>query len=182
MTRDALIEAQDYQTKYANLKRREASYNIGNMVMLRTDHLHPDTLAQQPAKKLRARRIGPYKIMEKISEVNYKLQLPHNIRVHPVFHISQLVDYHENPFPERTVPPPPPIRINDHEEFEIEEVLDHKVRKYPKIVKRFFLIKWKGYPTHDATWEKEEALKNARKALQDYMETLTPQQRKELQL
>ena len=64
IARDALIEAQDQQTKYANQKQREVTYNIGDLVMLKTDHLHPDTLAQQPSRKLRAWRIGPYKILE----------------------------------------------------------------------------------------------------------------------
>jgi len=148
--------------------------------MLKTDHLHPDTLAQQPSRKLCARRIGPYKILERIGEVSYKVDLPSNIRVHPVFHISQLDNFHENPFPGHTVPPPPPIRINDHEEFEIEEILDHKSRKYNKMVKCFYLIKWKGYPTHDATWEKEEVLNHAQDILQDYLDNLIPQICKDL--
>jgi hypothetical protein len=126
MAQDAIIEAQDQQAKYANMKHREVSYQTNDMVLLKTDHLHPDTLAQQPSKKLRAHRIGPFKIVDKIREVNYRLELPHNIRIHPVFHVSQLEAYHENPFSERTVPPPPPIQINDHEEYEVEAILDHK--------------------------------------------------------
>ena len=43
----------------------------------------------QPSKKFRSRYIGPYKIIEKISSQAYKLlELPPNMKVHPVIHIG----------------------------------------------------------------------------------------------
>ena len=50
--------------------------------------------------------------------------------------------------------PPPPIIVNDEEEYEVEEILD-KRKHYGKIQ---YLIKWKGYPLSEASWELEENL------------------------
>ena len=44
----------------------------------------------QPSKKFRARYIGPYTIIEKISSQAYKLDLPSSMKVHLVFHIGLL--------------------------------------------------------------------------------------------
>ena len=61
--------------------------------------------------------------------------------------------YNEDNF-RRKQEPPPPISINEKEEFEVEENLD--VRKHYR--KTQYLIKWKGYPLSDASWEPESNL------------------------
>jgi hypothetical protein len=54
-------------------------------------------LLNQPGKKFRSRYIGPYKIIEKISSQAYKLYLPLNMKVHPVFHIGLLKEFNLSP-------------------------------------------------------------------------------------
>ncbi|KAG4094185.1 chromo domain-like protein [Neocallimastix lanati (nom. inval.)] len=49
---------------------------------------------------------------------------------------------------------PPPIVINNEEEYEVEQILDKRTH-YGKIQ---YLIKWKGYPLSEASWEPEENL------------------------
>jgi hypothetical protein len=50
------------------------------------------------------------------------------------------------------------------EEYEVEEILDSKQLRN----KQYFLVKWKGYPLHDATWEPLENLTNARDLLERF--------------
>jgi hypothetical protein len=99
--------------------------------------------------------------------VAFKLALPETLKVHPVFHVSMLRPYkdptsienHEAP-----PPPPPAITIDDHPEYEVESILDHRSHRHHIQ----YLVKWRGYPDHDASWEPEENLANARKILRAY--------------
>jgi len=49
---------------------------------------------------------------------------------------------------------PPPIILNNEEEYEVEQILDKRTR-YGKTQ---YLIKWKGYPLSEASWKPEEYL------------------------
>ena len=99
-------------------------------------------------KKFIQRTLGPYKILEKVTEVSYKLDLPKSLRIHPIVHVSSLEPNYEDNF-NRITPSPSPIIINDEEEYEVEEILD-KRKHYSKIQ---YLIKWKGYPLSEVSWE-----------------------------
>ena len=45
---------------------------------------------KRPSTKLDYTKLGPLKIDEVIGKVNYKLKLPEDMRIHPVFHVSLL--------------------------------------------------------------------------------------------
>jgi hypothetical protein len=150
--KDALLQAKERQEKYANQNRQHQEFEVGNQVMLSTAHIQDDINRRRPKKKLNPKFIGPYTIIEKLSSVVYKLDLPSSMKIHPVFHISLLKLYHQddNMF-HRDVPPPPEIIIDTNnqpsEEFEVERILDCKIVRGRKL----YLIQWKGYPLHHAT-------------------------------
>ena len=48
------------------------------------------SLAKKPNEKLSPRFYGPYKVIQRIGEVAYKLELLEDSKIHPVFHISML--------------------------------------------------------------------------------------------
>ena len=68
-------------------------------------------------------------------------------RLHPVFPVVKLTPVPEEPFPGRQQPtPPPPIIVDNVEEYEVEEILNSR-RHNGKVQ---YKIKWKGYDhTHD---------------------------------
>ncbi len=105
-------------------------------------------------KKMKPRKLGPFRIKEKISDLAYKLELPENIKIHPVVHVSSLEPFYEDEKFRRKQEPPPPVIINNEEEYEVEKILDE--RKY--YGKKQYLIKWKGYPLSEASWEPESNL------------------------
>ena len=71
--------------RYANARRRDVTFAAADLVWLKTDHLQlPGSLS----RKLAAKWIGPYKILEAINPVAMRVQLPASIRLHPVVHIS----------------------------------------------------------------------------------------------
>jgi hypothetical protein len=68
-----------------------------------------------------------------------------------------LEPYHENPIPERHREPPAQVKIEGHEEFEVQEVLDSmKIRG-----KLLYLVFWRGYPSSKATWKPARNLVHA---------------------
>ena len=157
--------AQAAQAKYANKKRRHVTYSVNDQVLLSTAYLNLASQSQRPTRKFSPRFVGPFRVIQVISPVTYKLELPPTLRVHSVFHVSLLKPYHQSAtFPQRNPPPPPPVSIDDHEEFEVERILDSRTR-YRRIE---YLVKWKGYPDYDATWEPSNNLLNAQQAIHDF--------------
>ena len=56
------------------------------------------------------------------------MDFPADIQVHPVRHISELEPPAKDPNPGQVVPPPPPVEIDAEEKWEVEEVLNAKIR------------------------------------------------------
>src|SRR3954470_10517443 len=169
---DTLTLAKAHQEKNANKSRRDVLFEVGDQVLLNSHHVHLASQALRPSKKLQHRFIGPYPIISKVSPVAYKLALPPDLHIHPVFHVSLLRPYlapdtvaHRSP----PIEPPPAISVDDHLEYEVEYILDVRSRYR----RREFLVKWVGYPVHDATWELESNLPNADEAVRDFLATRT---------
>ena len=159
-----LVQSQARYRQTANPHRRSQEYKVGERVLLSNEHLAIPRGGT--SRKLREVWAGPYLIVERIGEVNYRLQLPPTMRVHPVFHVSRLKPYYE-PEPDRRSAPVPPIVVDGTEEYEVEALMGD--RKRGRVQQ--YLVQWKGYPTSDNTWEKEQDLEpHARDALQEYRE------------
>jgi hypothetical protein len=170
--KDALTLAKANQERNANRHRRDVEYNVGDQVLLNSNHINLASQALRPSKKLQHRFIGPYQVITKVSPVAYKLELPPDLRIHPVFHVSLLRPYQApTKIEHRTLntPPPPAITIEDHQEYEVEQILDQRTR----FRRKEFLVKWVGYPDYDATWEPEANLKNATDAVKEFLASRT---------
>jgi hypothetical protein len=89
--KDNLTMAQNRMKQQADQNRSERSFEVGDWVFLR---LQPyKQMSHKQAKKdnkLSPKYYGPYKVLEKIGTMAYKLELPTSSRVHPVFHVSCL--------------------------------------------------------------------------------------------
>jgi hypothetical protein len=167
--KDKMAQAQMRQAEVANRRQEHMVFKVGDLVLVNADHVLEDWEKQRPTRKLGSQKIGPFRVTEVISDTAYKVRLPSNMKAHPIFHINLLEKYIETPleFGRRDPPRPPPIEMEQEEEepeYEVEEILkDKMVRK-----RRKYLVKWKGYPMHESSWEDEENLKNASGALAKY--------------
>ena len=94
LIRDRLKVAQSRQKSYANSKRKAIEYEVGDRIYLRVSPLRG--VKRFGVKgKLAPRFVGPYRILQRMGEVAYKLELPEGLSgVHDVFHVSQLKKCH----------------------------------------------------------------------------------------
>lgn len=152
-----LEEAQHRQKRAADHRRRPSpDYNIGDQVLLSTTNLNLRHLGA--TRKLLPKWIGPFKILESINGVSFKLELPERYkRLHPIFHVSLLKPYRDGtldfPARERHDRPPPELLPSGEEVFEVERILDKRTQRIRGRNVVQYLIKWKGYPDSDNTWE-----------------------------
>ncbi|GJR43492.1 hypothetical protein Tco_1311595 [Tanacetum coccineum] len=82
--------ARDRQKSYADLKRKLMELQVGDKVTLK---VLPWKGVVRFGKwwKLNPRYVGPFKVLEKVGSVAYKLELPEELsRVHNTFHVSNL--------------------------------------------------------------------------------------------
>ena len=100
-------------------RREELVYNPGDFVLLSTRHLR---MRNRPAK-LQRQFVGPFRVSEQISRVAYKLKLPAQWHIHPVFHNSLLKPWQVSrvPFVHGTIPRPSAftVRLSDGLEMQL---------------------------------------------------------------
>jgi hypothetical protein len=110
--------------------------------------------------------MGPFHIEEIVGEnqLAYRLRLPPQMKVHPVFHISLLEPYTVNPFVGRVQEAPPPMEVEGEQEWEVKEVLDSKIVRG----KLLYYVDWEGFGPQDRTWELIEHVQHASELITDY--------------
>jgi hypothetical protein len=74
--RDKLLSAQRRTKAYADKRRTERPFAVGEQVILKLQPYAQHTLVNLPYSKLSYKFFGLYMVLEKIGEVAYKLQLP----------------------------------------------------------------------------------------------------------
>ena len=75
---------------HADRHRVEWSFEVGDLVYLRLQPYRESSLKKKGAEKLKPRFYGPYRIIRKVGEVAYELELPQESKIHNVFHVSSL--------------------------------------------------------------------------------------------
>lgn len=85
-----LLRAQHRMRKWADTKRKEVFFEVGESVYLKLQPYRQQTLARRHCDKFSPRFYGPFMIEAKVGAVAYRLALPPESKIHPVFHVSQL--------------------------------------------------------------------------------------------
>lgn len=105
-----LHRAKNYMKMHADQKRSFREFEVGDQVYLKLQPYIQTSIAPRVNHKLSFKFYGPFPIAEKINAVAYKLQLPPQATVHPVFHVSQL---RRALLPGMTISPEFPCNTND---------------------------------------------------------------------
>jgi hypothetical protein len=116
------------------------------------------------SRKFTPKREGPFEIQDVLGPVTYRLKLPHQWKIHLVFHAALLTPYKENDTHGPNFTEPPPDLIDQEEQYKMDGIINHQSRG-----RGFqYLVKWKGYSSAHNTWEPEDNLKGSKETLQKY--------------
>jgi hypothetical protein len=142
-----LETARERQKRFSDARRFHLTFEVGDMVWLNSGNL---AIAGPHKKKLSPRWIGPFKVLQVINPVAYKLELPSHTKAHPVFHVSNLKPYQDgsSEFPERAATSrlPPAYYVGSEPAWVVERIVSEDLVNGQRV----FLVKWKGYaePSH----------------------------------
>ena len=109
--------AQQRQKKYADTKRTDLQFQVGDKVFLNSRHI---TLKAVGARKMLVLWLGPFQVLARIGIVNYTLDIPDHYQIHRIFHVSTLRPCYDNEHK------PPMIMIEGEEELELYQILQHR--------------------------------------------------------
>jgi hypothetical protein len=85
-----LVHAQDRMKKQADKHRTEREFAVGTMVYLELQPYVQLSVLPRTNLKLSFKYFSPFKILDRVGKVAYRLQLPNQSAIHPVIHVSQL--------------------------------------------------------------------------------------------
>ncbi|KAJ0494986.1 putative nucleotidyltransferase, Ribonuclease H [Helianthus annuus] len=156
--RDNLQTARSRQKSYADLKRKPLDFQVGDRVLLKVSPWK-GVIRFGKKGKLAPRYVGPFKIVERIGKVAYRLELPPELgNVHPTFHVSNLKRCLAD---ENLHIPLDEIRVDETLKFVEKpvEIMEREVKWLKR--KRIPLVKvrWESKRGPEFTWEREDQMK-----------------------
>ena len=171
------IDAQD-AINFASMKMKEyydahhqpIFFNVGDLVKLR---LHRGYKVPGVSSKFGQQFVGPFKVLERIGRLAYRIQLPPNMRIHDVVsvaHLEPTTNPASDPYERRQVPLLPTITDSGDERNDDQgRLIERLLRKRSRFIGRSknklteYLVRWAGQgPEHDV-WMSTKRLTNEAK-------------------
>ena len=159
--KDEIAKSVDNMEKYYNLHRKNTEFKVGDLVLLSTKNIkYRNQKNKIISKKFKPKYIGPFKVIEKISTLAYKLDLPNELKIHPVFNIMALKKYSGE------------IKEN---ETNYNEIISEEDKILNKIIGKkilnnevYYLVTYKENEMYEDTWVNESQLENHKHLIKDY--------------
>ncbi|WVZ80196.1 LOW QUALITY PROTEIN: hypothetical protein U9M48_027690 [Paspalum notatum var. saurae] len=148
------------QKSYADNRRRELNFKVDDFVYLKVSPMRGVHRFNMKGK-LAPRYIGPFKVLEKKGEVAYRLELPPSLSgVHHVFHVSQLkkclrVPEEQAPLEDLNVQED--LTYTEHPVKILET--SERITRNKRI--KMCRVQWSHHTEKEATWEREDEMKEA---------------------
>ncbi|GJS63419.1 putative reverse transcriptase domain-containing protein [Tanacetum coccineum] len=147
--------ARDRQKSYADLKRKPMEFQVGDKVMLKVSPWK-GVVRFGKRGKLNPRYVGPFKVLEQVGSVAYKLELPQELsRVHNTFHVSNLKKCYAD---EPLAVPLDGLHFDDKLHFVEEpvEIMDREVKRLKRSRIPIIKVRWNSRRGPEFTWERED--------------------------
>ena len=160
----ALAKSQEYQARHYNKSHLDVTYKVGQLVWLKVKNI----TMERPLRKLDWQRYGPFWIVKKIGNVAYQLNLPEELRIHDVFHVSLLRDH--KPRAGEDTPEPEPLRLAEDpakKEWEVEAITASQIvdSLEGKPVLQYQIV-WKE--SSEITWEPADNVRNSKRLVKKF--------------
>ena len=131
-------------------------------------------------KKLTQQYVGPFKILERVGRLAYRLDVFEDWKVYPVFSVAQLkpspppdADLFDCPSPDH----PPSIFVegdtNTLKSYEVEQLLNRRNIQKGREVATEYLVRWRGYRPAYNRWYNIKDLKNSADLVKKYKDEAT---------
>ena len=166
---DAIAESAMTMKRYYDQGRKPIFFSVGDKVYL---HLHKGySIPSATNWKLGLQRAGPFKIIERIGRLAYRLQIPDHWRVYNVFAIDhlELATPGDDPFLCSRPDLPGPVHVEGDTEcsksYEIERLVDKHVTPTGRVK---YLLRWKGWGPEYDEWRSLKQLQNAKELVAEY--------------
>jgi Chromo (CHRromatin Organisation MOdifier) domain len=152
-----LARAQTRMKKYADQKRSERHFSVGDWVYLKLQpYRQISSKGKTGNQKLSPKFYGPFEIIAKMGKIAYHLNLPPESLIHPVFHVSQLKKRVGSNTTVLTrlplVGPEGKVRII------LMAILNRRILKRNNQVAVEVLVQWANLPAEEASWEDYQSL------------------------
>ncbi|GJW34322.1 putative reverse transcriptase domain-containing protein [Tanacetum coccineum] len=145
--KNRLLTARSRQKSYADVRHKPMGTDKGAIRFGKRDKLSPGYL-------------GPFKIIDRIGPVAYKLELPDELHgIHNTFHVSNLKRCLAD---ENLIIPLEEIQLDDKLYFIEEpfEIMDREVKKLKQSRIPIVKVRWNSRRCPEFTWEREDFFKN----------------------
>jgi ribosomal protein L21E len=154
-----LLQAQARMKKFADLHRTERQFTVGDMVYLKMEPYRLAAFGFRGTIKLHTKYYGPFKVLQRVGNRAYRLQLLAGVKIHPVFHVSQLKIH----LGAKAVPSPDLPLLHADGIVKTGPALVLQVRQIPRnnvdVVQ--WLTQWENLSPEEATWEDADFIKEA---------------------
>ncbi|KAK4391075.1 hypothetical protein Sango_2170800 [Sesamum angolense] len=151
MLKEHLHNAQHRMKTQADKKRSEREFAVGDLVFVKLRPYKQTSLKSHCIYKLMPRFFGPFKVLQRVGAIAYKLELPERTRIHLVFHVSQL----KKKTGSSSCAPylPTTFTAQGHVILKPETVLDRCLVKRNNKPITQVLVKWYNAPSEESSWE-----------------------------
>ena len=146
-----LTRAQHRMKVQADQHRSDKQLEVGDWVYVKLQPYRQHSVALRLHQKLGPKFFGPFPILARVGPVAYRLQLPAQAKIHPVFHISLLKKYIGDC--STLLGPVPEVDELGLLAAEPVAILGRRLGKKGNKAVVYLLIQWSNRPKEETTWE-----------------------------